>query len=219
MLPFRYIFVYSAASLFTTLSLVGAFSVRKCLTLNCDALVTTTEVAECVQSLTRRMMFSWAPIILLPQEHATAVVMEQPKEKAFEVGVAMGSEEAKARFQEARKTLNYLIDNYDVISKAGGDNVRRYLGTVGTTSALYGITKVMKELQDEVNDVVEFTENMQDFYYYLRAADTAVYSANFVEFSAATTKPEKFFADAKSDCVQMKSNMDNMAAELSFYLN
>lgn len=142
-------------------------------------------------------------------------MMKQPKEKVFEVGVAMGVEGAKARFQDARKTLNYLIDNYDSISKEGGDNVRRYLGIVGTTSAMYGITKVMKELQDEAEDIVEYTENMQDFDYYLRAADTAVYSAIFVEFSAAKTKPEKFFADAKSDCMKMRLYMDNMAAELT----
>ena len=164
------------------------------------------------------MVFALVPMALFPltqQLPANAVMMEQPKEKVFEVGVAMGVEEAKARFQEARKTLNYMIDNYDDISKEGGDNVRRYLGTVGTTSALYGITKVMKELQDEADDVVQYTENMQDFDYYLRAADTAVYSANFVEFSAAITKPEKFFSDAKSDCLKMRMYMDNMAAELT----
>jgi len=141
-------------------------------------------------------------------------MMQQPKEKVFQVGETMGVEEAKARFQKARQTLNELLANYEEISKGGGDAVRRYLGTVGTTSALYGITRVMKDLQSECDDIVEYTENMQDFAYYLGAADTAVYSANFVEFSAAKTKPEKFFADAKGDAMKMKVYMDNMAAEL-----
>ena len=67
---------------------------------------------------------------------------------------------------------------------------------------MYGIPRVMKELQEEANDIVEYTENMNDFDAYLRQADTSCYSANFVEFSAAKTKPEKFFQDAKSgECV------------------
>ena len=60
-----------------------------------------------------------------------------------------------------------------------------------------------------------YTENMDDFVYYLRAADTAVYSANFVEFSAAKTKPKKFFDDAKLDCKNILLHMDNMANELN----
>jgi hypothetical protein len=107
-----------------------------------------------------------------------------------------------------------LIDNYDSISKEGGDNVRRYLGTVGTTSSLYGITKVLRELQGEANDIVEYTENMNDFEYWLRAADTAAYSAMFVEFSAAKTKPEKFLQDARIASDHMQESMKVMASEI-----
>jgi hypothetical protein len=147
-------------------------------------------------------------------ETANAVMMKRPEVNVFEVGVLLSADVSKARFEDARKTLYYLVDNFDEISKGGGDNVRRYLGTVGTSSALYGIDRVMKGLQDKADDIVQYTENMQDFDYYLRAADTAVYSANFVEFSAAKTKPEKFFQDAKSDCKKMIMHMDNMAEEL-----
>lgn len=159
-------------------------------------------------------MSAVAAAVVIPPFPSNAVMMEQPKEKVFEVGQAMGIPQAKQRFQEARKTLDYLIIHYDDISKEGGDNVRRYLGTVGTTSPMYGITKVLKELQDESNDAIEFIENASEFDYYLRAADTAVYSANFVEYSAAKTPPAKFFADAKADCIQMKKYMSNMANEL-----
>jgi hypothetical protein len=152
--------------------------------------------------------------VVVPPFPSNSVVMEQPKEKVFEAGQAMGIPQAKQRFQEARKTLDYLIVHYDDISKEGGDNVRRYLGTVGTTSPMYGITKVVKELQEESNDAIEFIENASEFDYYLRAADTAVYSANFVEYSAAKTPPSKFFADAKADCIQMKKYMSIMASEL-----
>jgi hypothetical protein len=181
--------------------------------------LTTTAVAS-REDVRRRnflatsLIVASLPFVACHAPPVNAVMMEQPKESVFQAGQILGVEEAKARFQDAQKTLDYLIDNYDNISKEGGDNVRRYLGTVGTTSALYGIPKVMKDLQVESDDIVEFTENMQDFNYYLRAADTAVYSANFVEFSAAKTKPEKFFEDARSDCLKARMYMNNMAHEI-----
>ena len=145
---------------------------------------------------------------------ANAVVMAQPKDKIFEAGVAMGSDVALQRFYDGKQTLQYLLDHYDEISAGGGDNVRRYLGTVGLTSPLYGIQKVLRELQDVADDVVEFTETMNDFEYSFRAADTAVYSANFVEYSAASTKPEQFFKDAKVQIKLMKQYMDEMEKQL-----
>ena len=131
---------------------------------------------------------------------ASAVMMsvDDPVIKLFNSGRALGKELAVERFKLARDDLNYLLKNYDEISLGGGDSVRRYLGTVGVTSGLYGITKILKELQDEADDFVEYTENMNEFDVYLRQADTSCYSANFVEFSSAKTKPEKFLNDAKS---------------------
>ena len=174
-----------------------------------------------VQSVSRRFLFAAMPASILVNSLisneccAHAVMMEQPKDQVFSVGEALGVEKAKARFREARKSLDDLIENYDDISKGGGDAVRRYLGTVGTDSALFGIMRVLKELKSECDDVVEYSESMDEFDYYLRSADTAVYSANFVEYSAAKTKPEKFFADAKADAFKMKMYMDKLAAELS----
>lgn len=165
----------------------------------------------------RRRAFLVLLVPIVPPFPSFAVMMsnDSPEAKVFTAGQPLGIDFAKERFQLARESLNYLLEHYDEIAAGGGDNVRRYLGTVGTTSGLYGIPKVLKELQDEAADVVEYTENMSDFDYYLRAADTAVYSANFVEYSAAKTRPEKFFADAKADAERMKVYMDNMAAELN----
>lgn len=214
----------ASAFLMATLSPIRAFTIDAFAASQTSTGVTGIEYHKVASaeldtlSYTRRKLLALIPMTIVPftqVKTANSVVMEHRKEMVFEVGVALGGDEAKRRFREARTILNFLIDNYDAVSKEGGDNVRRYLGTVGTTSALYGITKVMKELQGEAKDIVEYTENMEDFEYYLRAADTAVYSANFVEFSAASTKPEKFFADAKSDCITMRLYLDKMAAELT----
>jgi hypothetical protein len=155
--------------------------------------------------------------ILNKNKAANAVVMDNSSEqaRAFTAGEKLGKDAAISRFQKARGDLDYLLKNFDaIVSNGGGDNVRRYLGTVGVTSGLYGISKVLKELQEEADDIVTFTESMNDFDYYLRSADTACYSANFVEFSAAKTKPEKFFEDAKRDTQYMKVTLDRMASEL-----
>ena len=165
----------------------------------------------------RRLILSLVPtaVMLSIRTPPQALAVMDSDQKVFSVGKNLGIPESKERFQEARKSLLYLIDNYDqIVKEGGGDNVRRYLGTVGTGSALYGIPKVLKELQSEANDIVEYTETMSDFDYYLRAADTAAYSALFVEHSSAKTTPQQFFADAQKAALNMKVCMDRMAAEL-----
>jgi hypothetical protein len=41
-----------------------------------------------------------------------------------------------------------------------------------------------------------------------------VYSANFVEYSAAKTKPEKFFEDARIEIDRMQVYLDEMISQL-----
>ena len=82
---------------------------------------------------------------------------------------------------------------------------------MGTSSGLESITKVLKALQDEADSVVEYTQNMFEFDYSLRSADSVVYSANFVEFSAANTKPSSFMEDARHEAWRMQSYMDFFA--------
>jgi hypothetical protein len=87
---------------------------------------------------------------------------------------------------------------------------------VGTSSGLYGISKVLKTLQEEsADDIVDYTELVNDFEQALRDADTACYSAIFVEFSAAKTPPEKFFTDAKSDVARMQKYFHELTALLN----
>ena len=64
-------------------------------------------------------------------------------------------QEAIQRFNAGRESVSYLLEHYDEICEGGGDNVRRYLGTVGVSSGLFGIGKALKVLGEDVEDIVE----------------------------------------------------------------
>lgn len=123
-------------------------------------------------------------------------------------------QDAKQRFQAARKDLKYLVDHYAEISKGGGDAVRNYLGTQGVNSNLYGIQKILKILQDEAVDIVDYTEAMDEFNAYYYQAEGAAYQSMFVEFSSAKGTPEAFLKTAKQDLDQLEKYMDLLAAQL-----
>jgi hypothetical protein len=148
---------------------------------------------------------------------ASATLMDTSSEecKAFKPGVSLGVEKAKQRFKSAIADVDELIENYDEICKGGGDNVRRYIGTVGVTSHMYGITKVLKELRDEAEDIVEFTETYNEFEAYLFQAEGAAYQSLFVEHSSAKGTPETFLATAKNDVIQMRKYMGDLAKQLN----
>ena len=78
--------------------------------------------------------------------NANAVVLDNSQIK---VGTLkdLTPEEAEQRFRE--------VSQYPEVCDGGGDNVRRYLGTVGTSSGLFGIKKAMKTLSDRADDIVE----------------------------------------------------------------
>jgi len=133
----------------------------------------------------------------------------------FKTGQSLSTDEAKSRFKEGRKSLKYLLDNYDKVVEGGGDNVRRYLGTVGTTSGLWGIGKVMRSLQDEADDIVDYTETMQEVEASIRGADSAAYMAIFVTTSSSGTPPAKYFSDAKIEANRALKAMDELAAQIN----
>eukprot|EP00591_Stephanopyxis_turris_P006938 CAMPEP_0195523018 /NCGR_PEP_ID=MMETSP0794_2-20130614/21759_1 /TAXON_ID=515487 /ORGANISM="Stephanopyxis turris, Strain CCMP 815" /LENGTH=144 /DNA_ID=CAMNT_0040652917 /DNA_START=367 /DNA_END=801 /DNA_ORIENTATION=+ len=138
----------------------------------------------------------------------------QKEIKTFQPGQKIGVDEAKNRFTLARQDVQYLLDNYEDISKGGGDAVRRRLGTVGVSSYMYGIGKVVNELREEADDLVEYTETMNEFNAYLYQAEGAAYQSLFVEHSSASGTPESFLATAKQDVRQMQKFMDQLAVQL-----
>eukprot|EP00525_Craspedostauros_australis_P005321 CAMPEP_0198118176 /NCGR_PEP_ID=MMETSP1442-20131203/20648_1 /TAXON_ID= /ORGANISM="Craspedostauros australis, Strain CCMP3328" /LENGTH=202 /DNA_ID=CAMNT_0043776393 /DNA_START=57 /DNA_END=665 /DNA_ORIENTATION=- len=123
---------------------------------------------------------------------------------------------AKERFRLARSDLAYLVEHYAEISASGGgDAVRNYLGTQGITSGMYGIQKVLKRLQGEADDIVEYTETMDEFNAYLYQAEGAAYQSMFAQHSSSRSTPESLLATAKQDVLQMVKYMDRMAEQLS----
>ena len=132
---------------------------------------------------------------------AHAVVMDNTQQTVFQVGKDLSNDQAKARIQEGISSLEYLVSHYDEICLGGGDNVRRYLGTVGTTSGLFGIQKVMKVLQETekaaIDNIVEYTETMDEVNAAINGADGSAYMAIFVTTSTSQTPPQKYFDDGK----------------------
>jgi len=147
--------------------------------------------------------------------HSTLMDKSIPQTKTFKVGEKLTTAEAKQRFVSAMTEVDELITNYDTISKNGGDAVRRYLGTVGVEKSMYGITKVVKDLREEADDIVEFTEAANEFEAYLYQAEGAAYQSLFVEHSSAKGTPESFLATAKKDVLSMRKYMGELAQQLS----
>ena len=58
----------------------------------------------------------------------------------------------------------------------------RYFGIVSVDPSIYGITKVLKELQEQADNIVEYTKNVNDINAYLSAADISCYSSIFNKF-------------------------------------
>ena len=141
-------------------------------------------------------------------------VMEN-RQDVFQVGKELTVEQARKRFQEGQQSLDYLLDHWEeVVENGGGDNVRRYIGTVGTSSGLYGIQKVMKVLQDDADDIVEYTETMNEINACINGVDGSAYMAIFVVTSTSQTPPEKYFADAKVEAKRAQKAMAELASQL-----
>ncbi len=155
--------------------------------------------------------------VLSPVLPAGATLMDTnniDEVKTFKPGEKMTIEEAKDRFKLAVQDVDELLANYSEISKGGGDNVRRYLGTVGVKSHMYGITKVLKELREEADDIIEFTEASNEFEAYLFQAEGAAYQSLFAEHSSAKSTPESLLVTAKKDVVTMRRFMGDLAVQL-----
>ena len=145
-----------------------------------------------------------------PPANALLLDNSSPDLPAFAGGVI----EAKERLKLAIADIDDLLNNYETISKTGGDSVRLYLGTQGVKSHMYGIMKVLRSLKEEADDIVEYTEAMDSFEAYKNQAEGAAYQSMFAEHSSAKSTPESLLQTAKGDIVNLRKYMGELAAQL-----
>jgi len=179
----------------------------------CDA----SDADDAQSSQTRRgflkstiVMAATVPFLVLPAQQAMAA--------GSDAGVLISKlsiEDAKKRFQLARKDVANLIDNFESItSKGGGDAIRNILGTQGINSNLFGIQKVLNILRDEADDLIEYSEAMDEFNAYYYQAEGAAYQSMFPAYSSSKSTPEELLAMSKKDLITMSKYMDQLAAQL-----
>jgi len=176
---------------------------------------------ELIPPVSRRDFFDGslmtAALLTLTPTKSLATVISSSANKAGTLD-ALTMEEAEQRFRAGRESVAYLLKNYNEICEGGGDNVRRYLGTVGTTSGLFGIQKAMKTLADKADDIVEYTELATEIEKTIQQADGSSYMAIFTVTSTSGVPPEKYFKDAKIEIERCAKDMDELAAMVGLQL-
>lgn len=141
------------------------------------------------------------------------VVVTGPE--VFDFSKPLSRDAAYKRFAMGQESLDYLLANYDaIVRQGGGDNVRRYLGTVGTSSGLWGMSKVLNVLKEDAEDIMDFTEAKTEFESAMAAADGSAYMAIFVTTSTSSVPPEKYYADAKREAVLANKYLEKIAGLL-----
>jgi|Transcript_19301 hypothetical protein len=190
---------------FTLLTIIGAAALQQ---VDAFSLPNTPQDRR---SMIQQIVTASATVVALPSFPANALLDNASRDvPAFAGGIAEGKERLKLAIAD----IDDLLNNYDVITKSGGDNVRLYLGTQGVKSHMYGIMKVLKSLKEEADDIVEYTEAMDSFEAYKNQAEGAAYQSMFVEHSSAKGTPESFLKTAKGDIVNLRKYMGDLAAQL-----
>lgn len=150
--------------------LLNIFSFANSVSLKCFKRLTTTSIVSLIvatNSLTQNICI------------ANAAVMDDP--------------ESIQRLVASRDQLILLDKDWDkIVVKGGGDEIRRYLGTVygpslpksPLSSMPLFVEKFIKSHSNDLN-LSEFEEPSAEFLQSLTQADFLAYSANFAEFSAA----------------------------------
>ena len=131
------------------------------------------------------------------------------------MAAALSSDAAAAQWKEAVQTIDALLANWESIAKGGGDAIRTQLGTQGITSPLFQIDKALKVLRDDnVQDIVEFTELTEEFLLNLSRADSMAYSANFAGGSGKPTPPAVYIEKARVEVIDLQKLAKSLSAQL-----
>ncbi|CAM9688875.1 unnamed protein product [Chrysoparadoxa australica] len=114
------------------------------------------------------------------------------------------------------EALNRLLDNWDAIEPKGGDEFRRYLGTVGVSSPLSGIRRAFVAIKDadempDSLDIVEFAEAYEEVLQDLRDAENDFYSSIFADSSGGgNLKGSQFVLKAKDRVKAAKKSYEKV---------
>ena len=126
--------------------------------------------------------------------------------------LAISTDAAKDQWKQSVKVIDTMLSDWS--SLKGGDAIRVGLGTQGTTSPLFQIDKALKVLRDEAEDLVEFTEQSDEFLLRIAAADSMAYSANFAGGSGKPTPPAVYIEKSKKEVEDMQKIAKALSALL-----
>jgi hypothetical protein len=125
------------------------------------------------------------------------------------------SEAAQIQWKQSETVIDDLLKNWPtVVAQGGGDGIRREIGTVGTTSPLFQIDKALRALREEAEDLIEFTDQTEEFQLALSRADSMAYSANFAGGSGKPTPPAFYIEKSRNEVIELQKIAKSLRALL-----
>ena len=130
------------------------------------------------------------------------------------------------QLKAGEKAMVELLSNWEVATKAAvqnaegdaidGDAVRRVVGSVGTSSPLFGVDKVLKIVGSDLDakgavDFIDFTELSDEVVVKLRETNDMAYSAIFSDASGNYGRPGQGSKD------YLERSRDALTAALASY--
>jgi len=119
-------------------------------------------------------------------------------------------------------TLDELIDNWeDITKKEDGDEIRRYIGTVGSKSPLAKIRLALQAVQraDDLPDdldIDEYLSKTETFFAALTDVENMSYSANFASYSGGgQLNAAQFIGKSRKSVLEAKAALAAIIEMLS----
>ena len=157
-------------------------------------------------TMSRRFVLLKAPLVAAGVA-AGAIITSVPRP-----ALAISTDAAKEQWKQSVTVIDAMLSDWS--SLKGGDAIRVELGSQGTTSPLFQIDKALKVLRDEAEDLVEFTEQSDEFLLRIAAADSMAYSANFAGGSGKPTPPAVYIEKSKKEVEDMQKIAKALSALL-----
>mmetsp|Transcript_19055 Transcript_19055/g.22758 ORF Transcript_19055/g.22758 Transcript_19055/m.22758 type:complete len:218 (-) Transcript_19055:114-767(-) len=181
------------------------------------ATTTTTTTTRTISSSTALSHSRRTFLLQVPTTITTtaAILTALPPPSAAATAPPITSEAARLQWKQSLTVIDDLVQNWSTVtSKGGGDSIRIQLGTVGTASPLFLIDKALKVLREEADDLVEFTEQEEEFRLALSRADSMAYSANFAGGSGKPTPPQVYIDKSQKEVIGLQKIAKSLSALL-----